>query len=75
MVQIRYLKFRMPFFLDSLIDYRDIALANSSMSSHGIEVDDFIEISLELAQRLEDFYDESICDSGMFSFVSYSYRY
>ncbi|WRX22975.1 hypothetical protein QQP08_015462, partial [Theobroma cacao] len=37
----------------------------------GIEVDDFIEISLELAQHLEDFYDGSICDGGMFSFVSY----
>ncbi|KAK6230584.1 hypothetical protein QUC31_002102 [Theobroma cacao] len=41
----------------------------------GIEVDDFIEISSELAQHLEDFYDGSICDGGMFSFVSYLYRY
>ncbi|KAK6229422.1 hypothetical protein SCA6_018373, partial [Theobroma cacao] len=40
-----------------------------------IKVDDFIEILSELAQRLEDFYDGSICGGGMFSFVSYSYRY
>ncbi|KAK6243817.1 hypothetical protein QUC31_010226, partial [Theobroma cacao] len=40
---------------------------HSDIFSVCIEVDDFIELSSELVQPFEDFYDGSLCDGGMLS--------